>query len=182
LSQFFIDWRNPNASTYFINAIVKATQADGVDATFTDDREGVPNEHPELGPTLNMTSAEMQAMQTATQVAGQRLATALAAAGKTCWDCIGGTQGERNQLPPTRNNCIAQMRRYCAPDMQRRGMFMEFGGDANHTVAAFLVSSSKQVSKLRAHSRASLIFATPSCTHPPLHSRGRPFVYPAACQ
>jgi hypothetical protein len=47
-SQRYIDWRSPDAATYFIGAIVNATRQPGVDCTFTDDREGVPDEHPEL--------------------------------------------------------------------------------------------------------------------------------------
>ena len=145
--QYFIDWRTPDAAAYFVEAIVNATLADGVDATFTDDNVGIPVEHPELQPALGLTDAELGRIQFASQSAGQYLATSLVAAGRTCWDCIGGTQGERNQQPPgcvdsgghgngpcpgctggTLNcsaakgkNCIEDMRRYCAPAMQVKG-------------------------------------------------------------
>ena len=169
LAQHYIDWRNPEAAEYFIGAIVNSTLIDGVDATFADDREGVPDEHPELQPELHMTAADLTSLQFATQAAGQYLATSLAAVDKTCWDCIGGAQGERNQQPPgcfdsgghgsgpcpgctggvlncsTARGaaCIEDMRRYCAPAMQGRGMFMSWdpsaGEDHNQTLAAFLV-------------------------------------------
>jgi len=41
LRQYFIDWRNPDAAAFFTAAVVNATLSHGVDATFTDDREGV---------------------------------------------------------------------------------------------------------------------------------------------
>ena len=48
MRQYFIDWRNADAAMYFVDAIVNTTLADGVDATFTDDLPGVPQEHPEV--------------------------------------------------------------------------------------------------------------------------------------
>ena len=169
-SQRYIDWRNTDAAAYFVSAIVNATSQPGVDCTFTDDREGVPDEHPELRPELHVSEAEMAALQFATQTAGQYLATSLAAAGKTCWDCIGGTQGERNQQPPGCVDsaghgsgpcpgctggvldcsaargaaCTRDMRAFSAPAMQGRGMFMAWDpsavADHNQTLAAFLVT------------------------------------------
>ena len=53
LSQWFIDWRNPDATEYFVGAIVNATLLPGVDGTFTDDSNGVPMEHPTLARTSN---------------------------------------------------------------------------------------------------------------------------------
>ena len=170
LSQWYVDWRNPDATAYFISAIVNATLQPGVDCTFTDDREGVPDEHPELQQQLNMTEKDLATLQFATQSAGQYLATSLAAVGKTCWDCIGGTQGERNQQPPGCVDsaghgsgpcpgctggvlncsgargaaCTRDMREYCLPSMQGRGMFMSWSpsavDDHNQTLAAFLIS------------------------------------------
>lgn len=130
----------------------------------------MPDEHPELQPALGLTDAELGQLQFATQAGGQYLATSLAAAGATCWDCIGGTQGERNQQPPGCVDvgghgkgpcpgctggqldcsaakgaaCNGAMRRYCDPAMQGRGMFMAWdpsaAADHNQTVAAFLIA------------------------------------------
>jgi hypothetical protein len=139
--QFFIDWRNPDAAAYFVGAIVNVTLLPGVDATFTDDREGLPVEHPTVPTELRLTPAEVAQLQFATQAAGQYLATALAANGRTCWDCLSGSNlGVR----PTRGDgCAPVMRALCAPGGQGRSMFMSTGGafaDANQTVAAFLVT------------------------------------------
>ena len=62
---------------------------------------------------------------------------------RTCWDCIGGTQGEHNVGGPPADaaRCAAYMRALCAPGMQGRGMFMAWNAAAaNATLAAFLVT------------------------------------------
>ena len=152
-------WRNLDAAAYFVSAIVNATLQDGVDATWTDDPNGVPDEHPEVQPTLNMTAAELAALQRASQQGGQDLAEALAAVGKTCWDCIDGVEGPpggywgmNQRRPPGPNEagaCAAEMRRLCAAEMQGRGMFMNWNTGwnqtnatlyHNQTIAAFLVT------------------------------------------
>ena len=138
--QFFIDWRNMDAAAYFVGAIVNATLQDGVDATFTDDREGIPNEHPHLPAELGLSPAAVAQVQFATQAAGQYLATALAANGRTCWDCL---SGENLGVRPTQATCAGVMRALCAPGMQGRTMFMNVGGafaDANQSIAAFLIT------------------------------------------
>ena len=134
LSQWFIDWRHQDAAAYFVGAIVNATFLPGVDGTFTDDSQGVPTEHPTLAAALNVTNASLYTLQFATQQAGNYLATSLAAAGKTCFDCVGGqvswtgSSFGHNQRPPPRApaQCSAWMRNYCAPGMQGRGMFMDW--------------------------------------------------------
>ena len=83
---------------YFVHSIVNATMQPGVYITFTDDREGVPCEHPEVQPDLDMSNESLADLQFATQEAGQYLATVLAQNNRTCWDCLGGTRGQ--QAPP----------------------------------------------------------------------------------
>lgn len=141
--QWTIDWRNAEATQYFVRSIVNATMQPGVDVTFTDDREGVPCEHPEVQPDLSMSNESLAELQFATQEAGQYLATVLAQNNRTCWDCIGGTQGEHNVRGPPGGaaDCAAYMRTLCAPSMQGRGMFMAWStGTANQTLAAFLIT------------------------------------------
>ena len=142
-SQYFIDYRNPAAAAYFVASIVNATVALGADLTFTDDRDGCCVEHASVPQLLRLSDAEVAALQFATQSAGQWLATSLAAAGKTCWDCLGGYNlGVR----PTAATCAPTMRALCAPQAQGRSMLMGFSGnggsgaDLNQTIAAFLVS------------------------------------------
>ena len=109
LRQYFTDWRNADAARYFVGAIVQATLNGAVDGTFTDDREGLPNEHPDVVRNCNLTDAEVAALQFATQSAGQYLATSLALSGKWCWDC---PSGENLLSPPSRTDpasCAAAM-------------------------------------------------------------------------
>jgi|EP01047_Picozoa_sp_COSAG01_P062991 hypothetical protein len=94
----------------------------------------------------------------ATQAGEQRLAEALAARGRTCWNCIdgvegptGGTWGMNTRRPPVdAAGCAAAMRRLCKAARQRRGLFMEYDTGwresaarplyHNQTLAAFLVA------------------------------------------
>lgn len=138
--QYFIDWRNTDAANYFISAILNVTMQDGVDLTFTDDRDGIPVEHESLPHILNISDAEVAEIQFATQSWGQYLATVLAANGKTCWDCL---SGENLGVRPTQSTCIPVMQSLCDPGKQGSTMFMSTGGaftDANMTVAAFLIT------------------------------------------
>ena len=141
--QYFIDYRNADAAAYFTGSIVNATVQLGADLTFTDDRDGIPVEHPGLPAALSLSPAEVAAVQFATQAAGQWLATALAASGKTCWDCLAGDNlGVR---PTPGASCAPTMRALCAPGAQGRSMFMGYSGPAragplNQSLAAFLVT------------------------------------------
>jgi hypothetical protein len=142
--QYFIDWRVPEAAAYFVGAIVDRLVELDVDLTFTDDRDGCCVEHNTAAAAMNLTAAEVAGLQFATQAGGQWLATSLAAAGKTCWDCLAGdTLGVRPVAGPT---CAPTMRALCSPGMQGRSMFMGFSGNGgsssslNQTVAAFLVT------------------------------------------
>jgi len=139
--QFFIDYRNADAAAYFVRAIVTLLVENDIDATFTDDRDGIPVEHPQLPEELRLSPQEVADIQFATQSFGQYLATALAANGKTCWDCLSGLYlGES----PKQTTCAPLMRQLCAPAEQGRSMFMHYSNDAsidlNQTIAAFLIT------------------------------------------
>lgn len=153
MREYYIDWRNPEAAAYFVDAIVNTTMAPGVDATFTDDSWGLPAEHPTVPGMLNMTKEEVKRLQFATEAAEQYLVTKLAVQGKFCFDCVGGVVSPltdnwgRNQRPPPRDSqgCTAWFRHYCKPEMQGRGMFMSWDtfnvtGTRKQSVAAFLVA------------------------------------------
>ena len=158
MKQYFINWSNPDASAYFVGAITNATSVEGVDSTFTDDSPGVPAEHPELQPTLNVSNASLLLLQRATQNGEQHLAEALAAKGRTCWNCIdgvegptGGQWGMNTRRPPSDvQGCSKAMRSLCARQHEPRGMFMEYDTGwrepagtnlyHNQTIAAFLVT------------------------------------------
>ena len=140
--QFFIDYRNMDAAAYFVGSIVNATVALDADLTFTDDRDGIPVEHPQLPALLNMSDAEVAQAQFATQAAGQWLATSLAAMGKTCWDCLGGF--ELGPRPVQGATCAPTMRALCDVAAQGRSMLMGYSGrpagELNQSIAAFLVT------------------------------------------
>ena len=160
LSQWYIDWRNAEAAAFFAGAIVNSTLLHGVDATFTDDLPGAGAEHSELQNQTGLSDAAVEALRFATQQAEMTIASALAVGGKFCWDCVGGEDGPEgssysmNQVPPPNDTagCAAWFRRYCAPEMQGRGMFMDWAcptaggvpcGDdprREQTLAAFLVT------------------------------------------
>ena len=114
----------------------------GADLTFTDDRDGIPVEHPQLPATLGLSAAEVAQVQFATQQAGQWLATSLAAVGKTCWDCLGGY--ELGPRPVQGASCAPTMRALCDPAAQGRSMLMGYSGrpgaQLNQSLAAFLVA------------------------------------------
>ena len=137
--QFFIDYRNLDAVAYFANVTVSLLVENDIDLTFTDDAVGIPVEHPQLPALLRLSPAEVAHIQFATQAYGQYLATALAANGKTCWDCVSGLNlGPR----PTQANCATLVRELCDPGGQGRSMFMGYsgGGNLNQTIAAFLIT------------------------------------------
>lgn len=160
LSQWFIDWRNRDASAYFVGAILNSTFLPGVDGTFTDDSQGAGAEHSSLGPVLGLSNETINEIGFATQASGNYLATLLAANSKTCFDCPGGqvswtgcTQNDfgYNQRPPPSTQiygaaqCAQWMRNYCEPAMQGRGMFLDWDvrpNATNHaqTMAAFLIT------------------------------------------
>lgn len=128
------------AASYFVQAIVNTTLQAGVDITFTDDRDGIPVEHPNLPIVLNMSDADVNQVQFATQASGQYLATVLAANGRSCWDCF---SGDNLLTPPSQATCLDVMRELCLPGTQGSLMFMRTGGNwqsVNQTVAAFLIT------------------------------------------
>lgn len=139
--QYFIDWRNADAAAYFVSSILGVLSDPAVDGTHTDDREGLPNEHPTVAAQLRMSAADMAALEFATQAAGQYLATALAANGKTCTDCLAGAYLANAPQPRSGSGCAPAMRRLCQPGTQGQSMFFAFDG-SNATLAAFLVARS----------------------------------------
>lgn len=142
-AQYFIDWRNADAAAYFVSSILDVvTSSPAVDGTHTDDREGLPNEHPTVAAALRMSAADMAALEFATQAAGQYLATALAANGKTCSDCLAGAYLANAPQPRRGAGCAPAMRALCAPGAQAESMFFRFDGAGNATLAAFLVARS----------------------------------------
>jgi hypothetical protein len=136
---------------------------------------GVPCEHPELKPTLNITDSELDKLQFAAQTAETYLATSLAVENKTCWDCIGGWElnavdpaagntayGKSQQPPPnTTAGCTAWMRHYCTPGMQGRGMFMAWDvhNPVHHTQVGIVLPQT-DAHNLVHHTQVGMVFIT----------------------
>lgn len=134
----------PEAAAYFVNSTLGVVLSNpAVDGTHTDDREGLPNEHPTVAAQLNMSAADMAQLEFATQASTQYLAAALAANNKTCTDCLAGAYLNSFPQPHPGQGCIPAMRKLCTPGAQGASMYFELDtASANQTVAAFLVARS----------------------------------------
>merc|ERR1739848_307623 len=63
--QFFWDFRNPEASDYFVSSIVESLGHD-LDGTFTDDVSGLPAEHTRAPSAMRLSEQEVNDIATAT--------------------------------------------------------------------------------------------------------------------
>jgi hypothetical protein len=112
-----------------------------VDGTFTDDVDGIPEEHPAVQGAINMTDAQLAELQYSTLATNQLLIEAFVQNGKYNWQAFGAEDGVNGG--PAKGNCASWMRQMCDPVMQGRTMLMQMdSSDANRnqTVAGFLVS------------------------------------------
>ena len=138
--QFFWDYTNNTAAQYFIQATLDSMGPE-VDGTFTDDVDGIPEEHPAVQGAINMTDAQLAELQYSTMATNQLLIEALVQNGKYNWQAFGSEDGVNGG--PTKGDCASWMRQMCDPVMQGRTMLMQMdSSDANRnqTVAGFLVS------------------------------------------
>lgn len=109
-----------------------------VDGTFADDVGGVPAEHPWVANRTNLSAADVQVLQHATQATNMALINASVAAGKFVWQAFGAGDGATRG--PTPATCAAWMREYCTPERQGEPMLQQHdAAAANQSVAAFLV-------------------------------------------
>jgi hypothetical protein len=138
---FFPDYRNPDASLYFITSILSTLTDPAVDGTFTDDVTGVPQEHPNVQKRINISNDELANLQYATQATNQLLIEELVVAGKYNWQAFGNS----DSIPkgPTQSNCASWMRSRCDAASQGRTLLVEMDDkNINQTLAAFLVARS----------------------------------------
>jgi hypothetical protein len=138
-SQYFWDFTIAEAAAFFINAVLAPLNDPAVDGSFSDDVTGVPAEHDAVQGRINMTSAQLAALQYATQATSMDLIETLSLAGKYNWQAFGAQDGVN--AGPNKGSCASWMREYCDPAYQGRPMMMGMDDHAvNQTVAAFLVS------------------------------------------
>jgi hypothetical protein len=139
--QFFWDFTNASAAGYFIQATMAVLNDPAVDGTFTDDVDGVPEEHPAVQKAINMTDAQLAQLQYATLATNMLLIEALVPNQKYNWQAFGAEDGVN--AGPTRGNCAGWMRTMCDPAYQGRAMLMQMdnaAANSNQTVAAFLIT------------------------------------------
>ena len=87
---------------------------------------------------INMTAAQLRALQDATTATHTKLVAALIKAGKYNWQAF--SNGDGTGAGISRDGCAAFMTKYCAPDMQKYPMMMAAGAADNQTIAAFLIA------------------------------------------
>jgi len=138
--QFFWDFTNPDAADYFVSSILKVLEDPAVDGTFTDDVSGVPEEHGQVQANINMTDAQLAALQNATQWTSQVLIEKLAAAGKWNWQAFGGQDGTAQSVGPS--SCQSFLSTWCQNQSQpgQSMLFQLDPSNVNQTVAAFLIA------------------------------------------
>lgn len=137
--QYFWDFRNPDASDYYVSSIIRSL-GDDLDGTFTDDVSGLPEEHVDAPSMMGLSDEAVKDIQAATLHTSQKLIDALIAAGKYNWQAF--TVGDNVGDGPTRNNCAVWMRARCNDDFQTKTVAVAMTrnqDDAKQTVAGFLV-------------------------------------------
>ena len=126
---------------YFISSVISSLDDDAVDGTFSDDVDGVPDEHPDVQARINMTDSQLSTLQWATSQASSDLISALVQVGKYNWQAFGAGDGVQGGF--SRGSCAAYMAEYCDPAYQGRPLMTAFNpnpADKNQTLAAFLIT------------------------------------------
>ena len=72
--------------------------------------------------SINMTSAQLQALQAATQLTYRRLVDALVKAGKYNWQAFGGGDGPGQGI--SQASCHSFMRQHCPAQNQAKALMM----------------------------------------------------------
>jgi len=135
---FFWDFRVKEASDYFVSSIVQTTLNPYVDGSFSDDVEGLPEEHEDAIKAMRLTTAEVADIKQSTHDTNQNLITALITANKYLWQAF--SRGDDVGPAPNSTTCASFMRTFCAPEMQKNPMTMQMSvTDAEQVLAAFLI-------------------------------------------
>lgn len=138
--QWFWNHTNQEASDYFVSSMVESLQGSDADCTFTDDVQGLPEEHPAVTGKLGMSPQQLEQLQRATALSYDKLLVALVAAGKYDWQAFAPTPRFSN------GSCSSWMDRYCEAGRQRDMMIMAFdnahgiAAATNASIAAFLIT------------------------------------------
>jgi hypothetical protein len=139
--QFFWDFRNLKTQEAFVDSIVSSVTAAGdfVDGTFTDDVDGLPNEHPDAAKNVGLTSAEVDELRAATQKTNQNMIEKLVSIGKYNWHAFATQDGVDGSF--SKSTCQAFMEGRCREDFQSVPWLMQADDRiADQAVAAFMIS------------------------------------------
>jgi hypothetical protein len=137
-AQGFWDFRVADAADYFVSSILATLDSPFVDGSYADDVTGIPAEHPLIIPRLNLSVADVQALQYATQATNMALINATVSHGKYVWQAFGAGDGAKPGPSPA--TCAAWMRDHCTPARQGQALLQQHNaGAANQSVAAFLI-------------------------------------------
>ena len=92
--QFFFDYTNRSAAEYFITSVLSVLSDPAVDGTFTDDVDGVPEEHGAVQAAINMTDGQLAQLQYATLATNMLLIESLVPMQKYNWQAVSGFMGK----------------------------------------------------------------------------------------
>ena len=88
------DYTNASAAQYFITSVAAVLSDPAVDGTFTDDVDGVPEEHGAVQAAINMTDGQLAQLQYATLATNMLLIESLVPMQKYNWQAVSGFMGK----------------------------------------------------------------------------------------
>jgi hypothetical protein len=139
-TQFFWDWRNLSAIEYIIRSVVNITLNPWVDGIYSDDVNGLPNEHGDVQPALNMSNADVAVNAYCAQTGWLQQLRALIANGKYDWAGFANAQGDGIGGEINAGNCNSFISARCNAASQQTTMTQTFDWyNANQSIAAFLI-------------------------------------------
>lgn len=137
--QFYWNMSVPEAASHFVASVLGTIASEpAVDGTLLDEVPGPGSEAPGLMATLQLSGAQLAALQFASQTAVQTLIQDAVLAGKFVWQGFGA--GDAVGPGISQGSCAAFMRARCTPGWQAAPMTMLMDPTAaEQSVAAFLV-------------------------------------------
>ena len=139
-TQFFWDWRNLTATEYIIRSVVNITLNPWVDGIYSDDVNGLPNEHADVQPALNMTNSMVAVNAYCAQTGWLQQLQNLILNGKYDWAGLSNAQGDGIGGAVSAGNCNSFLSQRCNAASQQTTMTQTFDWyNANQSIASFLI-------------------------------------------
>eukprot|EP00475_Leptophrys_vorax_P026231 TRINITY_DN3689_c0_g1_i1.p1 TRINITY_DN3689_c0_g1~~TRINITY_DN3689_c0_g1_i1.p1 ORF type:complete len:356 (-),score=63.69 TRINITY_DN3689_c0_g1_i1:43-1110(-) len=140
--QYFWDFRNPKTQDAFVNSIISSVTTYGqdiVDGTFTDDVDGLPNEHPNAAKNIGLNSTQVNDLRAATQKTSQLMIEKLVSMGKYNWHAFSTQDGVDGSF--SKATCQPFMEGRCKEEFQSVPWLMQANDEiADQAVTAFMIS------------------------------------------